>query len=202
MKISIKTYLYLSLLPIFILKFNIVNCQILTNSNLPIIIINTGGANIPDEPKIPASFQIINNGSGLINNINDFPNHYNGFCGIETRGNSTQGFQKKTYSIELWNSDDEDTSASLLGMGKEEDWILHAMVIDKSQVRIPFSFYVFKRMGHYASNWRYVELIIDNDYRGLYILCEKIKRDDDRVDIAKLDEDDIYGDSLTGGYFF
>ena len=55
-------------------------------------------------------------------------------------------------------------------------------------------------MGHYASNWRYVELIIDNDYRGLYILCEKIKRDDDRVDIAKLDEDDIYGDSLTGGY--
>ena len=97
MKISIKTYLYLSLLPIFILKFNIVNCQILTNSNLPIIIINTGGANIPDEPKIPASFQIINNGSGLINNINDFPNHYNGFCGIETRGNSTQGFQKNLF---------------------------------------------------------------------------------------------------------
>lgn len=200
MKISIKNYFYLSLLPILILKFNIANCQTLTNSNLPIIIINTGGANIPDEPKIPASFQIINNGSGLINNINDFPNHYNGFCGIETRGNSTQGFQKKTYSIELWNSDDEDTSASLLDMGKEEDWILHAMVIDKSQVRIPFSFYVFQRMGHYASNWRYVELIIDNDYRGLYILCEKIKRDDDRVDIAKLDEDDIYGDSLTGGY--
>ena len=98
------------------------------------------------------------------------------------------------------NSNNDDTSASLLGMGKEEDWILHAMVIDKSQVRIPFSFYLFQRMGHYASNWRYVELIIDGDYRGLYILCEKIKRDDDRVDIAKLDDDDIYGDSLTGGY--
>ena len=177
--------------------------QILTESNLPIIKINTGGVNgsyIPDEPKIPASFQIIDNGLGLLNNINDMPNHYNGYCGIETRGNSTQGFQKKTYSIELWNSNDEDTSASLLGMGKEEDWILHSMVIDKSQVRIPFSFYLFQRMGHYASNWRYVELIIDGDYRGLYILCEKIKRDDDRVDIAKLDDDDIYGDSLTGGY--
>ena len=48
--------------------------------------------------------------------------------------------------------------------------------------------------------WRYVELI-DGDYRGLYIfMAEKIKRDDDRVDIAKLDDDDIYGDSLTGGY--
>ena len=180
--------------------FNIVNSQILYNSNLPIVIINTGGAYIPDEPKIPVNFQIIDNGVGVLNNINDFPNHYNGFCGIETRGNSTQGFDKKTYSIELWNSNNEDTSASLLGMGKEEDWILHAMVIDKSQVRIPFSFYLFQRMGHYASNWRYVELIIDGDYRGLYILCEKIKRDDDRVDIAKLDDDDIYGDSLTGGY--
>tara|TARA_B100000989_G_scaffold43547_1_gene27737 strand:+ start:459 stop:1973 length:1515 start_codon:yes stop_codon:yes gene_type:complete len=200
MKISIHNYIYLLLLPILILKFNIANCQILTSSNLPIVIINTGGVSIADEPKIPAGFKIINNSTGLMNNINDFPNHYDGFCGIETRGNSTQDFQKKTYSIELWNSDYEDTSSSLLGMGKEEDWILHAMVIDKSQVRIPFSFYVFQRMGHYASNWRYVELIINNDYKGLYILCEKIKRDDDRVDIAKLDEDDIYGDSLTGGY--
>ena len=87
-----------------------------------------------------------------MNNINDFPNHYNGFCGIETRGNSTQGFDKKTYSIELWNSNNEDTSASLLGMGKEEDWILHAMVIDKSQVRIPFSFYLFQRITLHPKN--------------------------------------------------
>ena len=29
---------------------------------------------------------------------------------------------------------------------------------------------------------------------------EKIKRDNDRVDIAKLDSDDLAGDSLTGGY--
>ena len=61
MKISIHNYIYLPLLLILILKFNIANCQILTNSNLPIVIINTGGVTIPDEPKIPASFKIINN---------------------------------------------------------------------------------------------------------------------------------------------
>ena len=32
------------------------------------------------------------------------------------------------------------------------------------------------------------------------ILMEKIKRDNDRIDIAKLDFDDLAGDSLTGGY--
>ena len=128
-KLHKKTFLIL----IFFMISSNSYSQILTESNLPIIKINTGGVNgsyIPDEPKIPASFQIIDNGLGLLNNINDTPNHYNGYCGIETRGNSTQGFQKKTYSIELWNSNDEDTSASS-GMGKEEDWILHSMVIDK-----------------------------------------------------------------------
>ena len=70
-------------------------CQILYSSNLPIIIVNSTASYIPDEPKVPASFQIIDNGVGVLNNINDIPNHYNGFCGIETRGNSTQGFDKK-----------------------------------------------------------------------------------------------------------
>ena len=172
----------------------------LVNSKHPIIIIDTQGDDIMDEPKIESSMGIIYNGPGVINNINDSLNHYNGNIGIETRGNSTQGFDKKTYSIELRDMLNQDTSVNLLGMGKEEDWILHAMVIDKSQVRIPMSSYFFQRMGHYAYKWRYVELIINNEYRGLYILTEKIKRDDDRVDISKLDDDDLLGDSVTGGY--
>lgn len=174
--------------------------QTLRSSNLPIIIVTTTQTEIPDEPKINASLEIIYNGPGNLNHSTDPPLHYQGPIGIETRGNSTQGFEKKTYSLELRDAAGNDKSAALLGMGKEEDWILHAMVIDKSQLRIPFSFYLWQQMGHYASNWRYVELILNGEYRGLYILTERIKRDNDRVDIAKLDEDDISGDALTGGY--
>ena len=188
------------LFSLFLFSGSILFGQILTESNLPIVVINTDGVSIPDEPKIPATMGIIDNGPGNINFLTDPFNEYDGHIGIETRGNSTQGFDKKTYSLELWNEDGEDISEPLLGMGSEEDWILHAMFIDKTQLRIPMSFYLFQRMGHYASNWRYVELIIDEEYRGLYILTERIKRDNDRVDIAKLDEDDIAGDSLTGGY--
>ncbi len=174
--------------------------QILTNTNLPIIVISTDDEEIPDEPKIDGTMGIIFNGDGVTNNVNDPFNYYDGRIGIETRGNSTQGFDKKTYSLELRDANNEDLSVNLFGMGAEEDWILHAMVIDKSQIRIPMSFYFFQRMGHYAAKWKYVELIVNDEYRGLYILTERIKRDDDRVDIAKLDEDDLTGDAVTGGY--
>ncbi|MCR9253531.1 MAG: CotH kinase family protein, partial [bacterium] len=174
--------------------------QTLTTSNLPIVIIDTQQQDIPDEPKINATMGIIYNGPDQTNNINDSFNHYNGNIGIESRGNSTQDFDKKSYSVELWDEFGEDISLPLLGMGEEEDWILHSMVIDKSHVRIPMTFYFAQKMGHYASNWRYVELVINGEYRGLYILTEKIKRDQNRVDISKLKEDDLSGDQLTGGY--
>ena len=74
--------------------------QTFTSSHLPIVVINTGSgtfddANIPDDPKITASMGIINNATGT-NNMTD-PFTYSSSIGIETRGNSTQGFSKKTY---------------------------------------------------------------------------------------------------------
>ena len=188
----------ITLLLVF-LQVSILTFAQLSSSNLPIISITTEDE-IPDEDKADGTMGIIYDTNGGINSINDPFNHYNGNIGIETRGNSTQGFDKKTYSLELRDAANEDLSVNLFGMGAEEDWILHAMVIDKSQVRIPMSFYLAQRMGQYASEWKYVELMINGDYRGIYILVEKIKRDDDRVDIAKLDADDLAGDSLTGGY--
>lgn len=184
---------------LFLLGFEQSHSQDFTQSELPIIVINTD-EEIPDEPKINGQMGIIFNGDGVLNFTDDPFTEWNGNIGIETRGNSTQGFDKKTYSIELKNSAFQDSSSSLLGMGKEEDWILHAMVIDKSQLRIPMCFDFSRQMGHYASHYKYCELVLNGEYRGLYILCEKIKRDDDRVDIAKLDSDDLDGDSLTGGY--
>ena len=173
--------------------------QTFTTSNLPIVVLQTNGVTIDDEPKVVIDMGIIDNPSGL-NNLTDTYNGYNGKVGADYRGNSTQGFDKKTYSIELRTAADQDTSISLLGLPKEEDWILHAMVIDKTLLRIPMSLSLWNRMGHYGSRYRYVELVVDGDYRGIYILTEKIKRDKNRVDIAKLANDDLAGDSLTGGY--
>ena len=47
---------------------------------------------------------------------------------------------------------------------------------------------------------RFVELFLNEEYEGIYVLMEKIKRDSARVDIAKLKAEDVSGKQLTGGY--
>ncbi len=172
-----------------------------SDSDLPIIKINTQGQGIPDEPKIVAQMGIIDNGPGNRNNIFTDPfNGYDGQIAIEIRGASSQGFPKKNYGFETQDAFGENNNVELLGMPEENDWILHGPFTDKSLIRNVLAYELGNRMGQWAPRTRYCELFIDDDYRGVYILMEKIKIDKNRVDIAKLDLDDNAGDSLTGGY--
>lgn len=172
----------------------------LTSSNLPIVVINTNGQDIPNEPKIPATMQIVDNGPGNRNDISGPFNDYDGNIGIEIRGSSSTMFEKKSYGLEIWDENLNDTTASILGMPEEEDWVLHGPYSDKSLMRNFLTFKLGRDLGRYASRTRFVELVINNDYRGVYVFLEKIKRDKDRVDIARLNEDENSGDDLTGGY--
>ncbi|MGY8988369.1 MAG: CotH kinase family protein [Flavobacteriales bacterium] len=173
---------------------------IFTSSNLPIVVINTLGQNIMDDPRIVCDMGIINNGFGNINSVNDAFNDYNGKISIEYRGSSSQSFPKKPYALETQDSIGNNNNVSLLGMPVENDWILYAPYSDKSLMRNFLTFDLGRKMGNYSPRTVYCELVVNGDYKGIYILMEKIKRDNDRVDIAKLDFDDLAGDSLTGGY--
>jgi len=173
---------------------------IFTTSNLPIVVINTNGQTIVDDPRIVCDMGIIDNGFGNINSVNDAFNDYNGKISIEYRGSSSQSFPKKPYALETQDSVGNNNNVSLLGMPVENDWILYAPYTDKSLMRNFLTFDLGRKMGNYSPRTVYCELIINGDYKGIYILMEKIKRDNDRVDIAKLDSNDVSGDSLTGGY--
>ena len=172
------------------------------SSNLPIVVVNTGGQTIVDDPKVSANLGIIYNGTGARNYLTDPFNEYAGFCGIELRGESSQGFAKKSYGIEIWDWQGNDLDASFLNFPAEEDFILYGPYSDKSLLNNVFAMKLGNDLGHYSSRTRFVELVIDDDYKGVYVLMEKIKRDNDRVDIANLDITDLAGDSLTGGYIF
>ncbi len=175
---------------------------VLQSSNLPIVLITTpNGALIPDEPKITAQMKIIDKGPGQINFITDPPNHYNGFIGIETRGSTSQLFSdKKPYAVETRTADGEDLDVPLLGMPEESDWVFIAPFNDKSLVRDALALELARRIMPWASRTRFVELVLNGDYRGIYLVAEKIKRDKNRVDISKLSATEISGDDLTGGY--
>jgi hypothetical protein len=171
------------------------------SSDLPIIKINTFGEQIPDDPKIVAHMGIIDNGPNNRNYIfSDLLNGYDGQIAIETRGASSASFPKKNYGFETQDDLGENNNVNLLGMPKENDWILHGPFSDKSLIRNVLAFHLGNLTDRWAPRTRYCELFINDEYVGIYILMEKIKRDDDRIDIAKLDADDNAGDSLTGGY--
>lgn len=168
-------------------------------SHLPIVKINTNGASIPDEPKIPAWMEIIYT-EGDTSSQYDTPNVYNGHVAIERRGESSSGFPKKQYAFETQTDSGTNNNVPLLGMPAENDWILYAPYSDKSLIKNVLTYKLSRQMGESAPRTRYVEVLLNGDYQGIYVLIEKIKRDDNRVDIATLLPQDTEGDELTGGY--
>jgi hypothetical protein len=194
------------LILVCVLNAAVISSQTFTDSNLPIVIITTdNGAEIPDEPKILGTMKIIQRPDGTRNYMTDANNNefldYSGTIGIETRGSSSQILPKKPYGIDTLEDDGiEDNSVKLLGMAKENDWILNSFAFDDSMMRDYISYEMTRKMGQYAANLRYCEVVLNGEYIGLYALSEKIKRDGDRVDIAKLKDDENSFPQITGGY--
>lgn len=171
-----------------------------SSSNLPIVVINTLGQEIPIEYKINAKMGVIFNGEGIRNYLNDPFNHYNGWIGIELRGSSSLTFPKKSYAVETRDSLGNDLKVSLFGFPSESDWIFLGPYNDKTLIRDALAYKLARDMGRYASRFKFFELVINNDYKGVYLLLEKIKRDVNRVNIKKLNPADTTGDAITGGY--
>jgi hypothetical protein len=170
------------------------------SSNLPLVYIYTDGREILENTRITADMGIIYNGQGARNKSIDAFNNYSGKISVEIRGSSSNQFEKKNYSLSTINDAGIDTNVVLLDMPKENDWILYAPFSDKSLMRNLITFELAGQLGHYQCRGRFVELFVNDDYRGVYVLLEKIKRDKNRINISILQDTDLAGDELTGGY--
>lgn len=126
--------------------------------------------------------------------------NYDGDIGIKLRGNSSLSFNQKKYTIELLDNEGKETDAPLMGMPAHGDWVLLAPYNDVSMVRDPMAFQLWRDMGHWAPRTRMVELTLNGEYRGIYILSEAIKRGEHRVNISKMKKSDVEGRDITGGY--
>ena len=183
-----------------------VQAQILSDSNLPIVVIETdGGAAIPDEPKVLGTMKIIWHQDGSRNYLTDIDNpeflNYDGRIGIEKRGSSSQMLPKKPYGLTTLQDDDEtNNNVSILGMPKENDWVLNSLAFDETGMRDVLSYELSERFGQYAPRRVYCEVMINGDYKGLYVFMEKIKVDKDRVNVVKMDDTCNVFPEVTGGY--
>jgi hypothetical protein len=172
------------------------------STNIPLVIINTDQYGIPYDQTIHTKvfLGIIDNGHGKYNKPGDAYNVYSGLASLKLRGQSSRDFPKQSYRLELIDSLGNDTNVVILGMPKDNDWILFGPYADKSQVRNKFEYDLGKKLGEYQPRTKFCELLLNGQLVGLYNLVENIKREKHRVDIAKLEPKDQSGVAVTGGY--
>jgi hypothetical protein len=195
---------YLFLLWIFAFStFFKTTAQLPDSTSLPLITVHmVNNDTIVDEPKRTGIMNIIYHGADGWNHPADKGNAYSGYVGIEIRGAYSATLPQKPYGFETRDSAGNNLNVPLLSLPAENDWVLFANYNDKSFLRNSIPFQLFREMGHYAPRTLHCEVIVNNQYQGIYVLSEKIKVDKNRVDIAKLKSTDITGDDLTGGYIF
>jgi len=70
-------------------------------------------------------------------------------------------------------------------MPADDDWILYAGYNDKTLMRNVIAYDTARRMGRYASRTRFVEVRLNGRYHGVYVLMEKLKLNEDRIDLPE-----------------
>ena len=98
---------------------------------------------------------------------------------IHGRGYSTWDSAKKPYSLEL------TIPADLLGMGEAAKWVLLANSYDASQLRNKLAYDFAREAGlEYSPQCRWVDLYLNGEYAGLYLLSERNEVHSQRVDLS------------------
>ena len=154
--------------------------RILQSANLPALWIETqsgllNAVHAKKTHKEPASLLMLNADGKTV--------YRGGLKYIKGRGESTFRYEKKPYQIKL------EKSTDLLGSGKAKKWILLAMYIDYSLLRNKLTFEMAEAAGlPYTTRSGHVDLYINREYRGTYLLCEKIEIGANRIPIRNLEK--------------
>ncbi len=101
---------------------------------------------------------------------------------IKGRGNSTWKMDKKPYNIKL------DKKTNLFGMGKSKKWSFIANHTDTSLMRNAIIYSVAGEVLDYTPKYTPIDLYINNEYMGSYIMTTRVEADDNRVEIENLDD--------------
>ena len=128
------------------------------------------------------------------------------------RGQATFWNPKPNLRVETRDDFGDDLDVPLAGFPAESDWVFYGIdQYDKVLMHNRLSHQLYRDMGHYTSRTRFVEVylktgsgtagpVTSSDYYGLYVLEEKIKIGNHRVDIDKLHPENTTAPSVTGGY--
>jgi len=176
------------------------------NSNLPLVIVNTFGEDVPRETRAAVSLRVIDTTGGRAAITG--PAQYEGRGQLALRGRSSLRYPKRSYNLHTVDAVGDPRRVSLLGFPKEWDWILYAPYPDKTLMRDVLAYELSNLMGRYATRTKFIELFLnesngpltEESYLGVYVLEEKIKQGKGRVNVAQLGPDDLTEPKVSGGY--
>ena len=183
---------------------------VIEETNLPIVFIDTRydaeqTRIIHKDYAIAARMKILNNKNGI--NYGDTVAHpyqtvdYEGWISIRYRGNTSfSASKKKPFQIRTLKTNDANgkkDKVEIMGMPKDNKWVLLAPYSDRSQIRDVLMFQLARPYFDYVPRARHCEVILDGAYYGIYVMCEKPGKGTYRLN---LDDPGTSGDELTGGY--
>lgn len=142
-------------------------------TKLPVILISTD-----NESEVTSKEEYLEGQLTFIGNNYKDP-FYKKKIKIRGRGNHTWQQPKKPYQLKF------DKKNSLLDMASDKKWIFLANYVDKTMARTAIAF----EMGYLSNlNWTpkhdFIELFLNDTYKGTYQITEKVEEDDHRVNIG------------------
>ena len=158
-------------------------------TNLPLISIYTDNLADPLEKDLDFNCKI------LIINKGKIENNETGL--IKLRGKSTAFIPaKKPYRIKF------STKQKILGLkGSSKKWILMANAFDRSLLRNALAYKISELFNFkYTHRCLPVDVILNGIFRGNYYICDLIEIAKNRVNITKMELNDINEPNITGGY--
>ena len=156
--------------------------HIIENTGLANIYIDTNNAPIPDkENYVDMTLSTSNCESKyVLNNVTG---------GIRLRGNGTMTYDKKAYRLKF------TSKTMMLGVNKDakaKSWVLLAEYADQSMVRNATAYYLgnslFNYSKNYCSDFRHVNVYLNGEYNGVYVLAEQQQANNYRVKIEEAED--------------
>lgn len=166
-------------------------------THLPLVLIDTGGQEIPGKVTgqtddfgetittlaadgrdvIDVSFVVVDNQTK--NNHPSDEATLTTTAQIRVRGHSSRKFEKSPYQLDFVDENGEAAPAAVMGMPAHSEWVLYGPYLDKSLVRNYMWYNIAGEVMEWAPNVRYCELILNGEYRGLYLMVETITDGED-----------------------
>ena len=181
------------------------------SSNIPIVVVNTFGRPIPNNCEgayTPGYFSIFEPGEDGRARLTDAPSfaHSSGF---RRRGSSTCGRQKFSFNVETRDAEGEEVDSVMFDWPAHGDYAMYGPFnFDRALIRNALIYELSRQVGRYAVRTRFVECylhtrvgpVTSSSYWGVYVLMERNKRGEGRIDVERLGASANSEPEISGGY--